>query len=371
MKKKRIVFVVSGIDKSLGFEWLIKQLDHNLFCCSFILLNDKKSQLEQYLVQCGIPSISIKSSGKRNFVKTLFLLIHFLKISAPDVIHCHLFEASLFGLLAGKLVGVKKRIYTRHHSTYNLLYNKKGVLLDRIINWLATDIVAISKNVQQVLIKKEKVNPEKVKLIYHGFDLEAFSNPDKKSIRILQEKYNPKCKRPVIGIIARWIEWKGIQYIIPAFQNLLNEYPNALLVLANARGPFFNEINTSLKSLPTKSYEIIEFENDLYSLYKLFDIYVHTPVDPEIEAFGQTYVEALAAKVPSVFTMSGIAKEFIVPDLSAIVVDYRNEKQILNGIKRILNDEDLKKELINNGLNSISKFELHNMMEALQTLYLE
>ena len=39
-----------------------------------------------------------------------------LKIK-PHTVHTHLFDANLSGLMAAKLLGIKKRIYTRHHST--------------------------------------------------------------------------------------------------------------------------------------------------------------------------------------------------------------------------------------------------------------
>src|SRR5256885_4070776 len=42
---------------------------------------------------------------------------------------------------------------------------------------------------------------------------------------------------------------------------------------------------------------------------KLLDVFVHAPIAPQVEAFGQVYVEAMAAGVPSVITRAGIRSE--------------------------------------------------------------
>jgi hypothetical protein len=60
------------------------------------------------------------------------------------------------------------------------------------------------------------------------------------------------------------------------------------------------------------------------------------PIDDTIEAFGQTYIEALISGVPSVFTLSGVASEFIENGKNALVVDYKNSEQISVAIDQIL-----------------------------------
>ena len=80
------------------------------------------------------------------------------------MVHTHLFEASLLGLSAAKFTRVKRRIYTRHHSTYHHEYYPKAIKYDRLINFLATEIVAISNNVKEVLRRKEGVAENKNKI---------------------------------------------------------------------------------------------------------------------------------------------------------------------------------------------------------------
>jgi len=223
--------------------------------------------------------------------------------------------------------------------------------------------------VQHVLVDNEKVSPDKIHLVHHGFDLVAFEHIEEDRIKAIHQNYNPNKKRPVIGVIARWIEWKGIQYIIPAFKKLLIDYPGALLVLANANGPYKKEIEELLNGLPENSYQIIQFENDLFALYQLFDVYVHTPINYHIEAFGQTYVEALASGIPSIFTPSGVASEFIEHEKNALVIPFKDSDATYHSITRILVENSFREELIQNGIASANMFSLNIMIDKLKKLY--
>ena len=104
----------------------------------------------------------------------------------------------------------------------------------------------------------------------------------------------------------------------------------------------------------------------------LFDVYVHVPIDAELEAFGQTYVEALAAGIPSVFTRSGVAREFIRHEHNALLVDFQNAEQVYQAIGRLLTDAVLRDTLIKNGREDIKvPFSLETMMNKLEKLYAE
>ncbi len=366
----KITYIISGIDKALEFEWVAEYLDKDKFELSFILLNPGRSYLEEYLKQKGILVMTIRYRGKRDYIAALFKTYLFLRRYHPDIIHVHLFPAGRVGLIAGKLTGIHRRIYTRHYSTYHHQYFPHTVKYDRLINRLSTDIVAISDVVEQVL-KQEGVDEKKIVKIPHGFDLNMFYNPNFGVVRQLKEKYKTEGRFPVIGVISRYMRFKGIDYLIPAFKELLTKYPKAYLVLSNARGSYQDTIKKLLADLPGDSYVEITFEYNLSELYRLFDVFVHVPIYPQCEAFGQIYVEALAAGIPAIFTMSGITHEFIKDRENAIIVPYKDSEAIYNAIEEILNDEGLRNRLIDRGKKSVERFSVGYMIEKLEKLYLE
>lgn len=331
-------------------------------------MNPGATELENYLKQQHIPVQRVNYTGKKDIPKAVFAVYKLLKKNHTTVVHTHLFNANIVGLTAAWLAGVKKRIHTRHHSDFHHVYHPKAVRYDKLVNTLSTDIVAISKVVQEILITKEKADKKKISLIHHGFKLENFSSA--KSSASLLEKYNPQHASPVLGVISRYLKLKGIDYVIAAFKDLLKDYPDALLILANAEGDHKKTIKALLRDLPEKSYVEIPFERDIYSLYQLFDVFIHVPVAREIEAFGQTYVEALAAGIPSVFTLSGVAGEFIKDRHNAMVVPYMNAAAIRDSVKELLENKALAGQLIANGKKDVSeKFDLTKMILSLEHLY--
>ena len=371
-RKIKVVIMISNVDKAIGFEWLVEHIDQSRFELLFILFNEKPSHLASFLNEAGIRFEELGFSGKSDVPLLILKTIRILRAWKPDVVHTHLFGANLIGQTAARLTGVRKRIYTRHSSNENRRYHGKQ-RFDHYVNRMSTHIIAISKNVRDVLEREEHVPREKIRLLHHGFDLRRFENVPDADVHALSEKYNPDARRPVIGVIARYSHWKGIQFVIPAFQRLLDSYPDALLILANAkRGDYKDEIAALLSGLPATSFREIEFEHDLFALYQMFDVYVHTPIDAELEAFGQTYVEALAAGIPSVFTLSGVAPEFIEHEQNALVVNFQNSDEICESVKRLLSDEQLRIRLVSRGRQDVCEmFGIDDMVRRLEEIYAE
>src|SRR5215203_256452 len=274
-KRRKVTYIISQIDKAIGFEWITENLDQSRFELSFILLNEKPSFLARHLREKGVTVHELSFSGrKQDLPFLLFKFINLLRREKPDAIHTHMYIADLVGQFAGKLLGVKKRVYTRHSSNESRKYHKKQ-RIDQIVNALSTHVIAISENVKNILHEQENVPLERIRLIHHGFRLEQFNNIPAAEIDELSARYNPQKKSPVIGVVARYSHWKGIQDAIAAFKKVLGDYPNALLVLANARrGDYKDEIAALLSELPEDSYHEIIFEHNLFALYQLFDVYV-------------------------------------------------------------------------------------------------
>ena len=376
MPLKKIIYIISNIDKSLLFEWTVKHLAQSKkIKVSYILLNPGESSFAKLIRDNGLPLYEIIYSGKKSFFKALFEVYNILRKQKPDAINTHLFDASLIGIIAGWAACVKTRILSRHHSTLHHVYHPHAVRYDKIMNRLATKIIVASKMVRDILVEKEKVRPSKIEIINHGFMMDDFRNVDSSRIDLLRQKYvlvKNQNAFPVIGVISRHIHWKGIQYIIPAFKNLLNDYPNAHLILANAKGDYKNEIRKLLLDIPACCFTEIEYEYDSPALYKLFDVFVHVPINYHSEAFGQIYIEALAARIPCVFTISGIAGDFIEDKKNALVVPYKDPVKIYEAIKTILTDENLKRTIVENGEKDVLKsFHFNVMAEQLDRLYLQ
>lgn len=368
---KKIVYIVSDINKAISFEWIASALASK-FDLSFILIGHPDSELARFLRREKIRVYEIDDSSALRWLGQWVKVLFILKKEKPVVIHTHLWRANLLGLSAAWLLKVKRRIYTRHHAVVHYDEFPSGRKWDILCNALATDIIAISKNIEEILLTKDKAKKEKIRLIHHGFDVRYFQEVSEARVQTLKTNYKLSAEDgPVIGVISRYVEWKGIQYIIPAFARIREKYPKAKLILANANGNYAQSIKKLLANLPASSYLEIKFEDDLATLYCLFQIFVHVPIDPFVEAFGQTYVEPLLSGVPAVFTLSGVAREFVIHQENAWVVDFKNSVQIEKAILELMANEELKNNLIRNGKIVAGNFSLEHFIFELEKVYSE
>jgi glycosyltransferase involved in cell wall biosynthesis len=371
-RKVRLLYISSINVRWLHLEWVSEELDREMFDLSFLLLSlvDTPPSLEPFLAERGIPfrriDCKLNARGVLGAVREVYRHCRRERI---EIVHTHIFFASLVGLLGAYLARVPVRINTRHHASMN--HGKPFMWLDRLTNLLATHVVATCQMLARVL-EREGLPERKLRLLPLGIDLRQFYDVKEADVRELARRYNPAGAAPVVGVIARFIEIKGLQYVIPAFKRLLADYPSAFLVLANANGPYRGTVEKLLEEIPPDRYVQIPFERNIFTLYRLFDVFVHAPIGEEEESFGLTYVEALAAGIPSVFAPAGIASELLVHGRNAWVVEHRDSGQIYKGLVKLLGDRELRESLVREGRASVDPAYSHlRMVRGLEDMYRE
>ncbi len=369
-----IIYLLSDITDAKQFEWIVNsEYNKKKFNIKFILINNSfnKNKLAFFLERNNSILAKLKYKNFFSYFTIIIKLFYLFLKFRPKIIHCHLRKASILGITVGFILQIKKRIITRHHGNENHSNIIKGLQLDKLICRLSTNIVSISNNTNNLLIDESKNNKSKINLIHHGFDFRYFNENNLNNLESIRMKYNIDKHKKVIGSISRFVDWKGVQYTIKAFAKYYKEFPNSILILANAKGPFIIEIESLLKCLPNNSYRIIEFETDIKSLYKLFDIFIHVPVDSYCEAFGQVYIESLAYKIPSIFTKSGIGSEFLKHKTNCYIANYKNFSSIYNGLIFFSNiSKDDKYKIIEEGYSDVNKkFSINKMLSKLNFLY--
>ncbi|MEM7585348.1 MAG: glycosyltransferase family 4 protein [Acidobacteriota bacterium] len=370
-KKIRLAYISSINARWVHLEWVADELDRERFEPSFVLVSiaEHPPHLETFLQERGFPYHRIDCKLQPfSIARTVFEIARYCRREKIEIVHCHIFFASLVGLLGALLARVPVRVTTRHHATMN--HGTSFYWLDRLTNWMATHVVASCDLVRKILIDDERTPERKVELIHLGLDLAGFTHPETERVDRLMGKYSTDEHSPVIGVVARHIELKGIQYIVPAFERLLDKYPSSYLMLFYASGPYRETIEGLLESIPEERYIMVEFEPDLFALYHLFDLYVHVPIGPDQESFGLTFIEALAAGVPSIFTRSGVGPEFLIHRENAWLVDYESSDQIYQGMLALLGDEELREELVKSGIESVRRFDYRRMVRELENFYL-
>lgn len=369
--RRGVVYVISEVVDAPSFAWIAERAAAEDWRAVFVLMNQGHSRLETQLRELGVTTIHLPYRGRKDIFRSFLSLCGIFRRLRPRAVHTHLLAANLAGLLAAWLLRVPVRIYTRHHSNIHQDAPLRVRFYDFLPNLLSTTIVATCRNVQDYLVRAERVDAGKIKLVHLGFELDAFEKVSEERVNLVRARYGFQGRAPVVGLISRYTAFKGVPYAIEAFRDLLKSYPEACLVLANAgQGEAAAEIRAALSDLPPASYREIPFESDAPALLRSFDVFVHVPVDEICEAFGQVYVEAMLSEVPSVVTLSGVAREIVRHRENSLVVPFRNAAAIRDGILEILREPAFGRKLAAVGVSEARElFPVSKMIDGLRELY--
>ena len=371
------------------FELVAKYIDKNKFEIDYIILNQGDPMiacLKELNIRHTVTSYP-DYSNTPEMVK--FIYEHLIK-NKTDIVHTHWFAGSFSGMQAAHYAQVPVRIFTREHPSIKY-YSRHAASKHRLIWECATNVIAVTNKSKEGMIE-DGIPESKITIIPTGFDVNEYENVEISRIDQLRTKYLANHQGPVIGVAARYVRWKGVEYVIEAYKKVLETYPNALLVLSGtgidrtnleekiskARkedivAPQYDDmisITEKLSQLPNHSYIEIPFEADLFALFKLFDVFVHAPTDDIQETFGQVYVDAMLSRVPSVITLAGSALDHAIHQENAWVVDYKNSDQIAQGILTLLSDIRLRENMINNAFLRAQKYDIKNHIQQLEEFYI-
>lgn len=368
MRRIKITFVLTHHIRWVPFELAATHLDKRLFDIDYVILGEHDPIID-FLKANDIPYVSTSFGEYSNTPEAVKFVFDHLMDKKPDIVQTHWFAGSLVGLQAAYYSRVPVRIFHREHPPLHF-YSRHPASKHKLIWECATHLIAVTQKSKAGMVE-DGISADKITVIPTGFNSQEFEDIHPARITALGEKYLGDDlfhrRGPIIGVAARYVKWKGVEYVIRAFKDVLVEHPQALLLLCGSHvnrhdvesqmkevdpntivAHQFEDILSvynCLSELPGNSYIEIPFEQDLYALFKMFDVFVHVPTDPIQETFGQVYVEAMLAQVPSVITLSGSALDHAVHRENAWVVDYMDSEQICEGILTLLSDRELRDKI--------------------------
>ena len=278
------------------------------------------------------------SHRKLDMLMALPRLWRYMRKYRPDIVHCNLFDDAVPGLIAAKLAGVKVRVITKQDTGYHYLHATHWMAVDRFNSRMATHVLAISNESKRFLIHKEGTPEHKITLVHNGIPSEQFTRQDPVVMDRLKQRFGTANKGPIIGTVARFIEWKGYKLILAAAMELVKEHPDALFLLCGS-GAEEPEIRTMIEESGLKNNVVLTGwidRSEMASFYGLLDVYFHAAI---LEPFGLVYPEAMMNSVPVVSTFTGAAADAIEDGKNGILVTERTGKALAEGVERLLRSD--------------------------------
>lgn len=304
---------------------------------TFLILYPERPVMIDEMEKLGFTCIWIPfDSRKRKWgmIRALPQLWWHIRNAKPDIVHCNLFDDSLPGLIAAWLAGVRVRVITRQDTGFHWLHTPKWVRFDRWNARMATDVIAISQECRRFLIEKEKTPSAKITMVHNGIPPERFTHQVPEVMERLRLRFNLGRRAPVIGTVARFIDWKGYRYIVDAATWIVHRHPDALFLFCGV-GDQEGEIRKWVNEAGLEKHIVFTGwveRSEMASFFGILDVYLHAAV---LEPFGLVYAEAMMNAVPVVSTRTGAALDAIQNGHNGILAD-RDGGALAKGVERLL-----------------------------------
>jgi len=249
---------------------------------------------------------------------------------------------AFYGVLLGKLTGARSVIHM--HVGYD-------DWLARTVKWAlgqADAIVAISRFVAESLAAAGYAR-DKIFVVHNALDVTKWdATIDGAEVR---RELGIPTDALVVGIASRLFKWKGHGYLVNAMAAVIDELPEARLVIVGeddpradpGSGSYRAQLEHQAAQLGIASNVLFTgFRTDVPRMMAAFDVFAHPSWE---EPFGMVFLEAGAMNKPVVCWASGGAPEVIVDGETGLLVERGSVPALAEALLRLLHDPALRQRM--------------------------
>ena len=160
-----------------------------------------------------------------------------------------------------------------------------------------------------------------------------------------------KLKHPSVGLLQGLNIWGKSKELL-TLKNVLKELPHVTFYLAGD-GIYRNEIIPQLENFKNFIWlKNLRYPKEVKEFFSEIDIFLFLS---GMEGLGQTIIEALLMKKPTIATNVGGIPELIRDNESGLLVKNGDDKKIIEYITKFLNDSIFAKEMAETGYNMMKQ----------------
>jgi glycosyltransferase involved in cell wall biosynthesis len=291
-------------------------------------------------------------------IKAFFELISILKKNKPDILHLNSSKIGGLGVIAGRIAGIKKIIFTSHGWAFNENRTLISKAIIRVLHWTTIYFshitITVSRDLMDQMLNWPLIS-NKISVIHNAIRVEPIfskvnaENELKKVSPILREKLDtldPK-KTIVVGTVGELHHIKGYKYAIDAVAQLVNseKVKNSginLLYLVVGVGEEKDLIEKQIINLNmSNNIILLGYVKDAFQYFKSFDIFLLPSLS---ESFGYVLLEAGVASLPVVATAVGGVPEIIDDMKSGVLIQAKKTNEIKHALDFYLSHKSVRKE---------------------------
>ncbi|NIR50720.1 glycosyltransferase [candidate division KSB1 bacterium] len=302
-----------------------------------------------------IPIFRLNWKNKYNPL-IVFKLMQIIKQVQPDLVHTHLFFATVYGRIAARLGGIP--VISTEHNESNWNKNWFSRVAYRLSARYASRIVAVSEAVKTALINKGQIPASKVSVLHNAIRVHEF----RKSTPADRMHYNEF----VVGSVGRLDHRKGFDVLLRAISKIKDsDIPiKCILVGAGKEERKLKRLAAALKI--EEQVVFVGMQKDILPYLRQMQVFV---LPSRNEGLGIALLEAMAAGCPVVASHVGGPAEIIEHGSNGWLVPPENSGALASAILR-LQDGNLAQTLVRNAQRTVSeKFSMKNYVSKLMLEY--
>ncbi len=341
---------------------LIKGLVARGFPVDLVLVNRGEGAYQKEIPQrCRIVDLRA-----RRALTSIPAFIRYLKRERPRVVITALTHVNVAALIARALSRVRVPLIVTEHSAFSASHpyaerQSTARFLPPLMRWLypkADFVVGVSQGVIDDLKRVLRFDSEKFRVIYNPIVDEELL---RKAQEPLDHPWFQEGEPPVILAAGRLHISKDFPNLLRAFSLVRKEIPSRLVILGE--GEERKELENLAQELGIHEHlHLPGFVENPYKYMKHATVFV---LSSQWEGFGNVLVEAMACGCPVVSTDCPSGPREILRDGEyGVLVPPKDPEKLAQGILRVLENQDLRRELSEKGKKRSLDFTVEKAVEG-------
>jgi glycosyltransferase involved in cell wall biosynthesis len=275
-------------------------------------------------------------------IKNTRLPVHFvrflrqLKAIGPDIVHSHGYKPSVFGYLAGKMMGIPITAtchlwYVDDHSPLTM---RLMIRLEKAVYRRFPMVFAVSSVIRETLLALG-VSDTRVHLVNNGIPLPISGACDGATARQIAARFGIHRGEICIVNAGRLTHQKSQKTIIEAARLLQNRGRRFKFVIAG-EGELRHELQSQIAEERLNDViQLVGFTDRIADLLSIATLFVLPSRD---EGMPMSLLEAVACRVPVVATNVGAIGNIIKDKVSGLLIPPESPQELAAAIQEIVDD---------------------------------